>query len=341
MRERNHKFGHASLLLIILYIADCTEMHLSRKNISKIRGFEDFVSLEALDLSHNRLEKLNNLDITRLKRVYAHDNLICTLKGSLLNWKFLEILDLGNNRLKDLSKQVAVLSKLLYLRNLNLKGNPLCEEPDYRLFVIHSLPGLETLDMHTITDGERQKAKIYIGGSVNALTVAFGQRIPPRTLSDMMNSTANGENMTERELAEEAARVREQRIQQEAEAEAKLYALNPHPEIIRGTRLPPNAGTLKAMAKIERQKEEASYARSRAQKKVEVDLSSHGDVYILSTLKPNPNHELAKAGTALVHLPPGHGDGPIQFERQKYEAFVEKKVVGDGNWLVVKSELSL
>ena len=318
---------------------------MAGRNISKIRGFEDFTSLEALDLSSNRLEKLNNLDInTRLKRVYAHDNQICTLKGSLLHWKFIELLDLGNNRLKDLEKQVAVLSSLLYLRNLNLKGNPLCEEPDYRLFVIHRLPQLETLDMHTITAAERQKAKILIGGDALTLTVAFGQRIPPRSLSDVLNSTGNNSSKNEMELAEEASRVREQRLQEEIDKERRAFANNPHPEIPRGSRLPPNAGTKRAMEKIEKAKElqaKATAANALAAKKAEFSPSSHGDVFVLSTLRPNREHELLKSGTALVHLPPGHGEGPIQFEKQKYTSYVEKKVAGEGKWDLEKSTLHL
>lgn len=32
-----------------------------------------------------------------------------------------------------------------------LQGNPLCEEPEYRLLVIHAIPSLKVLDQHAVT----------------------------------------------------------------------------------------------------------------------------------------------------------------------------------------------
>lgn len=45
-----------------------------------------------------------------------------------------------------------------------LPPNPsICEEPDYRLLVVHRLPGLTVLDQHVVTDAERRKAAGLIG----------------------------------------------------------------------------------------------------------------------------------------------------------------------------------
>jgi hypothetical protein len=46
------------------------------------------------------------------------------------------------------------------------QGNPCCEEPDYRLTVVHHMPSLEVLDQHKVTHQERHKAKALIGGDV-------------------------------------------------------------------------------------------------------------------------------------------------------------------------------
>ncbi len=51
----------------------------------------------------------------------------------MLSFKFLESLDLSNNQLRDLDKLLKTLEKLKFIKNLNLTGNPCCEEPDYRL----------------------------------------------------------------------------------------------------------------------------------------------------------------------------------------------------------------
>lgn len=141
--------------------AECKEMYLGNKGIEKIRGFEDFVNLEFLCLNSNKLKKINNLDTcTRMKILNVQvqcalvgagkqscsssrrmasrvlpvanvcqrfhqrclqDNQVCTLKGSLLCFTFLEQLDLSNNQLRDLAKLTPVLQKFQFLTHLNLK----------------------------------------------------------------------------------------------------------------------------------------------------------------------------------------------------------------------------
>jgi len=41
---------------------------------------------------------------------------------------------------------------------LDLFGNPLAEEPDYRLKIIHTMPQIQLLDRHVVTFEERLKA---------------------------------------------------------------------------------------------------------------------------------------------------------------------------------------
>lgn len=49
------------------------------------------------------------------------DNCICTLKGSLTSFHFLDTLDLSGNQLRDLDKLMATLQKLPFLTYLNLQ----------------------------------------------------------------------------------------------------------------------------------------------------------------------------------------------------------------------------
>lgn len=60
-----------------------------------------------------------------------------------------------------------------------MQGNPCCEEPDYRLMVIHAVPSLRVLDLHQVTAAERKAAETALGGRGVLLTVAFGKRCPP------------------------------------------------------------------------------------------------------------------------------------------------------------------
>ena len=66
---------------------------------------------------------------------------------------------LANNRLRDLDKFLEKLTKFAFLQQLDLFGNPLAEEPDYRLKIIYLMPQIKTLDRHMVTIAERIKAK--------------------------------------------------------------------------------------------------------------------------------------------------------------------------------------
>lgn len=59
----------------------------------------------------------------------------------------------------------------------DLSGNPLANEVNYRLFVIHTFPSLHVLDRHEITDDERIEArKMYTGMKV--AKTCFGKTKP-------------------------------------------------------------------------------------------------------------------------------------------------------------------
>ena len=63
--------------------------------------------------------------------------------------KFLEVLFLNNNKLRNLDKNLLFFKNFSFLKNLNLFGNPLSEEPEYRARVIDSIPSLELFDRHS------------------------------------------------------------------------------------------------------------------------------------------------------------------------------------------------
>ena len=88
----------------------------------------------------------------------CHNNEIDNI-GGLKKFRFLEALLLGNNKLRDLDKFLVQLTKFQYLKQLDLFGNPLAEEPDYRLKIIYLMPQILTLDRHIVTVAERIKAK--------------------------------------------------------------------------------------------------------------------------------------------------------------------------------------
>jgi len=157
-------------------------MHLARRGFDKLGGFENLVNLEVLDASRNRLTYIGGLENNfRIKRLYLNDNKIFTLRGnSVAVMKFVEILELSNNNLRDLQKVLSRLEHMRFMEQLELKGNPCCEEPDYRLHVLNKIPSLKVLDSHEITTEERRKTKVMFGYDNASTTVAFMKRAPEK-----------------------------------------------------------------------------------------------------------------------------------------------------------------
>lgn len=72
----------------------------------------------------------------RTKQVYCQNNQLTDIQG-IKKFKFLNVLLVGNNRLRDLDRFLEFLRKFAFLEQLDLFGNPLAEEPDYRLKIIY------------------------------------------------------------------------------------------------------------------------------------------------------------------------------------------------------------
>ncbi|KAK1945568.1 Leucine-rich repeat-containing protein 72 [Phytophthora citrophthora] len=181
------------------YVKNCTELYMASKRIDKIANFDAFVNLEVLWINDNQrrlnryqIQELDGLDgCFRIKQLYAqnnsiryskylvrsffrsftYDTLCSSLAGSSLpRFKFLQELRLYDNQLKDLQGTLEVLSRLSRLRDLDLFGNAVVEEENYRLQVIRAIPSLDVLDRHVITDEERAQAASTIS------TLEFGVR---------------------------------------------------------------------------------------------------------------------------------------------------------------------
>jgi len=110
-------------------------LDLSFNNITKIEGLETLVNLKDLTLYHNQIEHIENLDMN----------------------KNIECLSLGKNRVKSLDC-VGYLRGFPKLRMLNLEGNAICNEEEYRLYVVGFISQLDYLDFVMVGEDERVRA---------------------------------------------------------------------------------------------------------------------------------------------------------------------------------------
>eukprot|EP00002_Diphylleia_rotans_P004670 TRINITY_DN1355_c1_g1_i2.p1 TRINITY_DN1355_c1_g1~~TRINITY_DN1355_c1_g1_i2.p1 ORF type:complete len:474 (-),score=143.46 TRINITY_DN1355_c1_g1_i2:789-2210(-) len=139
----NHLVGFARL----------RKLQLDNNVIEKIENLGHLTELEWLDLSFNNISKIENLEtLTKLTDLSLFNNKISVLENmdALTN---LQILSIGNNK-------ISALDNLLYLRRfrnlrvLNIKGNPVCRDPEYRSYVLAHVRELRYLEYRLIDEAE-------------------------------------------------------------------------------------------------------------------------------------------------------------------------------------------
>jgi len=135
-----------------------TTLYLDNNIIEEIVNLSHLVNLEWLDLSFNNIRAITGLDqLTKLKDLSLYNNSIDTLNG-LENCTGLHCLSVGNNSISSL-ENLMYLRKFKKLRMLNLEGNPVCHDPEYRMFVLAHIRNLKYLDYAMVVDSDVVAAK--------------------------------------------------------------------------------------------------------------------------------------------------------------------------------------
>ncbi|XP_072508812.1 leucine-rich repeat and guanylate kinase domain-containing protein isoform X5 [Notamacropus eugenii] len=133
-----------------------THLSLANNTISKMDGLCT-LPIKILCLSNNQIEEITCLDnLKALQNLDLSGNKISSLQG-IENHDFLEIINLEDNKIAELS-EIKHIENLPLLRVLNLLKNPLQEKADYWLFVLHTLPRLTELDRRKIKVEEKVEA---------------------------------------------------------------------------------------------------------------------------------------------------------------------------------------
>nr|XP_020752390.1 centrosomal protein of 72 kDa isoform X4 [Odocoileus virginianus texanus] len=103
------------------------------------------------------------MNLTGLKSLDLSRNSLVSLEQGIECLTALESLNLYYNRISSLA-EVFRLHSLAALSDVDLRLNPVVKsESDYRLFVVHMLPGLQQLDDRPVRESERRASRLHFG----------------------------------------------------------------------------------------------------------------------------------------------------------------------------------
>ncbi|OWY99108.1 hypothetical protein PHMEG_00029953 [Phytophthora megakarya] len=134
------------------------KLQLDNNVLQEIDGIGHLVQLEWLDLSFNNITSIKGLEnLVKLTDLSLYNNCISKLEN-LDSLKELQVLSIGNNLLPS-TEGLLYLKCLDKLRVLNLTGNPVCSDPEYRPFLLAHLEKLQYLDYALVDDNETVQAR--------------------------------------------------------------------------------------------------------------------------------------------------------------------------------------
>lgn len=127
-----------------------TKLQLDNNIISKIENLDHLSNLTWLDLSFNNIVKIEGLErLAKMSDLSLFGNAIKVFEGLDSMVETLTVLSIGNNALSHLEGTM-YLRTFKRLRLVNLAGNPLCGDPEYRSYILSHLPGLRYLDYRLV-----------------------------------------------------------------------------------------------------------------------------------------------------------------------------------------------
>ena len=142
----------------LMGLQNLVKLQLDNNIISRIQNLEHLSNLQWLDLSFNNISKIEGLDtLTKLKDLSLFNNNIETIEN-LDNLTNLNILSIGNNNINKL-ENVLYLRRFRKLRLINLAGNPICSDGEYRPYVLSHIKDLKYLDYRMVSENAVNQAK--------------------------------------------------------------------------------------------------------------------------------------------------------------------------------------
>eukprot|EP01063_Lacrimia_lanifica_P008591 TRINITY_DN15672_c0_g1_i1.p1 TRINITY_DN15672_c0_g1~~TRINITY_DN15672_c0_g1_i1.p1 ORF type:complete len:1553 (+),score=713.90 TRINITY_DN15672_c0_g1_i1:108-4766(+) len=168
------------------------ELYMDDNRIVKLEGLSLLINLRKLELGKNKISKIEGLEcLPFLCQVSLEDNDLHSLQGIQKVPNLMELY-IGNNKVDNL-KEIHALRDIPKLIIVDLSGNPLCLEPDYRLYTIFNLKKLKVLDGISIDANESVKAKDNFAGKMSPelLTERVGKLTEWYTITDLNLSSCS------------------------------------------------------------------------------------------------------------------------------------------------------
>jgi oligoribonuclease (3'-5' exoribonuclease) len=147
-------FSYKDILRInnLVGLDSLVKLKLDNNKIFKLEHIDQLVHLQWLDLSFNNIEKIEGLEnLTQLTDLSLFNNIISELEG-LDTLQQLSALSVGNNQISALDT-VMYLRQIPSIRILNLSGNPISNDADYKQYVLAHIKNLRYLDYRLIDAG--------------------------------------------------------------------------------------------------------------------------------------------------------------------------------------------
>ena len=144
-----HLYTSLSLLPLHLSLSLSLSLSLTPPLILSLEPYQD--QFQVIDLSDNVIVKLDNFPLLkRLETILLNNNHVARITSSVSkNLPSLRALILTNNRLSNL-REIDNLSGASALRVVSFVGNPITNLPNYRLYIIHTLPQVTRIDFQKV-----------------------------------------------------------------------------------------------------------------------------------------------------------------------------------------------
>lgn len=209
-----------------------------------MEGLEELVNLVTLNLSYNRLKKIEGIStLTQLKSLDVAHNIISDMDGieELKTCLSLTSVDLSNNQLDCSEEIVPFFTELQNLLCLYLKGNPCVRKiSTYRKRLTVGMKNLYYLDDRPVFEIERITANAWAEGG-NEAEQAARKEYTEKKNAAMRSITQRGRELTEQgkkqrkenmqRMLNELRTEKEEMIKKREDLKAKYKSLpDDHPE---------------------------------------------------------------------------------------------------------------